>query len=438
MTEDPNATRRRPGRDALCPRAVGTTRRDLVRYAGAAAGGVALGGWHQARAGEPVTEAPSSATSTAQGQPFYGPHQAGVLTPRPATGLVAAFDVLATSRAELERLFRTLTERCAFLMRGGPIATLDPRFPPPDSGLLGSVVQPDDLTMTVAVGASLFDDRFGLAAHRPSELRTMAGFANDALERERCHGDLLLQICSNTADTNIHALRDIIKTMPDLLLLRWKQEGTVPVRPAGAAHGSARNFLGFKDGSANPDVTDRVLMERIVWVDPGRGEPAWTVGGTYHVVRLIRMFVERWDRTPLREQETIFGRDKMSGAPLGLPTRDEFTDPAFATDPHGKRIPLDSHIRLANPRKPGTDASLILRRPFNYSAGVTRAGQLDMGMLFICFQGSLEAGFLTVQGRLNGEPLEEYIKPVGGGYFFTLPGVAAASGYLGQSLIEAA
>ncbi|RUP92106.1 deferrochelatase/peroxidase EfeB, partial [Corynebacterium propinquum] len=41
------------------------------------------------------------------------------------------------------------------------------------------------------------------------------------------------------------------------------------------------------------------------------------------------------------------------------------------------------------------------------------------------------------QTRLNGEPLEEYLKPVGGGYFFTLPGVTGPKDFLGRTLLAA-
>jgi deferrochelatase/peroxidase EfeB len=153
-------------------------------------------------------------------------------------------------------------------------------------------------------------------------------------------------------------------------------------------------------------------------------------------VRIIRNFVERWDRTPLGEQETIFGRDKTTGAPLGK--TGEHDDPDYAGDPHGKRIPMDAHIRLANPHTPQSLASRILRRGFNYSRGISKSGQLDMGLLFICFQSDLDAGFIAIQERLNGEPLEEYIKPTGGGYFFVLPGVRDAGGYLGEGMLAAA
>jgi deferrochelatase/peroxidase EfeB len=61
-----------------------------------------------------------------------------------------------------------------------------------------------------------------------------------------------------------------------------------------------------------------------------------------------------------------------------------------------------------------------------------------MGLLFVCFQADLAAGFLTVQARLNGEQLEEYIKPVGGGYFFVLPGVRSKDDFFAEGLLRAA
>ena len=376
--------------------------------------------------------------------PFHGAHQAGVVTPRPQFAMIVSFDVLSPERSNLERLFRTLTQRIAFLTKGGPAAIADPKFPPPESGLLGASVVPGRLTMTVGLGASLFDERFGLARLKPRQLTRMPSFPNDALELDQAHGDLLLQICSDSEDVNIHALRDIIKHTPGDLSVRWKIDGFQP--GASQRRETERNLLGFKDGTANPASSDEALMKQLVWVQKGRGEPAkaepakaepdWAAGGTYQVVRIVRNFVERWDRTPLHEQQSIIGRYKASGAPLGLAKEHDVPD--YASDPEGKAMPLDAHIRLANPRTAETASSIILRRPYNYSRGVTRAGQLDMGLLFVCFQSDLEKGFIAVQQRLNGEPLEEYIKPVGGGFFYVLPGVPSDSGYLGEGLFAAA
>lgn len=387
--------------------------------------------------GGQVADAPKS-VHTQERVAFVGRHQAGVTTPRPSAGMIATFFVLAETPTDLERLFHTLSERIAFLTVGGRQPDLDPKLPPAGSGILGPVVQPDGLTITVSVGASLFTADLGLAALKPRQLRQMQAHSNDALDAALCHGDLSIQFCANTPDTNIHALRDIIKNTPDLLVMHWKQEGTVPPIPAvpGQPAESARNFLGFRDGSANPDSSDGAVMDRIVWVQPGKGEPDWATGGSYQAVRIIRNLVERWDRTPLGEQQAIMGRLKASGAAMdgGLTEHDP---PDFSRDPQGVKTPLNAHIRLANPRTAESQANLILRRPFNYSNGVTKSGQLEMGLLFICYQADLEAGFVTVQKRLDGEPLEEYIKPIGGGFFFTLPGVRDEHDWLGRSLIEA-
>lgn len=431
---------------AVKPNMVDGNRRSVLKGLGLAAFGCPFAAAATARAettpAHHVTDAPVANVASANDKvAFLGKHQAGITTPRPANGMVASFDVLAETPEELEALFKTLTDRIAFLTQGGPPPELDPRLPPADSGIVGPVVRPDALTVTVSLGSSLFENREWLKPLKPLRLSRMKKFKNDALDASLCHGDLTLQICANTQDTTIHALRDIIKNTARQLVLKWKQEGNVPViaTPPGAVAESARNFLGFRDGTANPDAGDDEMMEKVVWVGPERGEPEWALGGSYQLVRIIRNFVERWDRTPLKEQELIFGRTKVEGAPLDQRNGGEFAAPHYDDDPEGKLTPLNSHIRLAMPRtaKDQLTENLILRRPFNYSNGVTKSGQLDQGLLFICYQGDLEKGFITVQRRLDGEPLEEYIKPIGGGYFYTLPGVRDASDYLGSTLIAA-
>jgi len=406
-------------------------RRSLLRGAGLFGGGLLAGGlgagaWF-GKLAKPVDPAQ-------QVVPYRGRHQAGITTPAAQEAIFIALDVLAKDRQGLQATLQLLTERIAFLTQGGPAPVDHPKMPPPDSGLLGSNISADGLSITVAAGASLFDQRFGLQAQRPRQLSQMQAFANDALDASWCDGDLLLQCCANSRETVIHAVRDIIKHSPDKLAARWKMDGFLP---AGAVRHSSTpiNLFGFKDGTGNPDTADAAQMDALVWVDDKDKEPAWAKGGSYVAIRLIRFTLEQWDRTPLGEQQGIFGRDKASGAPLGK--AHEFDDPGFAADPHGQQVPLDSHMRRAEPRQHGRHDARLLRRSYSYSLGLTKSGQLDMGLVFICFQSNLQTGFIATQHRLDGEPLEEYIKPFGGGYFFALPGVSG-SDYLGASLLQAA
>jgi len=371
--------------------------------------------------------------------PFRGPHQTGITHPSNAQGLLAALTVTARDRDALREVFRTLSTEIQRLMEGEPYEERGPSFPPLHTGAVGNPPPPADLTITLSVGASLFDDRYGLADRRPQHLVEMPFLANDKLDPARSHGDLLITISSYHEDLNLFALRQLMRVTRRDLVLRWMLDGynrrtdtTHDAAPDGRNGGGAgvRNLMGFVDGTANL-TTDDGPLERYVWIGPDDGEPAWAVGGSYHVVRVIRMFVEFWDRTRLAEQEALIGRRKATGAPLDGVV--ELDVPDYAADPDGEITPLDAHIRLANPRTPETEGSLLLRRGINYSRGFDADGHLDQGLAFVSFQRRLQQ-FLETQARLAGEPLEEYIEPQGGGFYFALPGPSGGR-WLGQDLL---
>jgi deferrochelatase/peroxidase EfeB len=412
---------------------VDVNRRNFLKgtAAGAAgtalAGGVLIGG---ARADADAANAGQGAPAEEASYPFHGARQSGVLTPGPSGKqpytCVAAFDSTAADKAALAGLLRTITARARFLTAGGTPPNLGVSQPPSDSDVLGPVVPADGLTVTVSAGSSLFDDRYGLGAAKPLKLKPMTVFPNDSPEPAWLHGDLLVQFCANHPDTVHHAIRDLTRHTRGGMQLRWKMEGyNSPPRPSG----TARNLLGFKDGTANPAGT---LATDLVWVDDA-AEPAWTANGSYLVVRLIRMLVEFWDRVSINEQEGMFGRRRDTGAPLDGTS--EFDAPNYQADPHGYVIPLDSHIRLANPRTPQTASQRLIRRSYNYDLGVDLNGNLQAGHIFIAYQQDVDRQFETVQRRLVNEPLVDYVQPFGGGYFFTLPGVRDTTDWYGKSML---
>jgi deferrochelatase/peroxidase EfeB len=417
----------RPGRRSFLRGLVG-----VGAAAGVAGGAVAGCAAHPPRAARPAAVGPGDPAARLAAVPFHGRHQAGIL-PRPQQQVaVVSFNVTAPGRGELTDLFRTLTDRARFLTAGGTPPPTGITGPPSDSGVLGPVIGPDGLTITVGVGASLFDDRYGLAGRKPAHLTAMRPFPDDELDPAQCQGDLSLLLAAGSTDTVLHALRDITRNTRGAIQVRWRIDGfSSPPRPVGT---TPRNLMGFMDGIANPDTSEAAEMDRLVWAQPSaRGEPSWTAGGSYQVIRLIRMFVEFWDRVSIIEQQNMFGRRRDNGAPLDADS--EFAIPNYAADPNGAVIPLDAHIRLANPRTPQTASSRILRRGYNYDRGVDAVGDLDMGLIFTCYQQDLKRQFETVQQRLIGEPLVDYISPFGGGYFFALPGVADASDYYGRALL---
>jgi deferrochelatase/peroxidase EfeB len=332
-----------------------------------------------------------------------------------------------------------------------------PDYPPADNtGELGfDNLNDGHLSIMVGIGASLFElegkDRFGLAAQKPLALTAMPhDLRGDRLDPTQIHGDLLLQITSDHALYNMHALRDILRHTKGQLNPRWVQPGFQRFFQAPTGHATARGLLGFKDGTANLDVKDTQLMEQVVWT--GSEEPYWAQGGTYIAVRKIREQIERWDRLTLSHQEAAIGRTKRDGVTLdnassSSDSSQETKLPDYTNDPNGSKMPLNSHIRKANPRQGAeTDKRRMLRRGYLYFNGVDKAGLLDAGFLFMGFCRNVQAQFEFVkrnymtnpnypQSNTGKQDLDEYLFAVGGGYFFVPPGVKGAERFLADALL---
>ncbi|MFF7892603.1 Dyp-type peroxidase [Streptomyces sp. NPDC007907] len=243
---------------------------------------------------------------------------------------------------------------------------------------------------------------------KPRHLKRMPSFAGDVLDPVQSHGDLLLHITGSSARAVRQAAEQMLRALPQQQV-RWRADGTRPENRAEDGRGLARNPFHFTEGHGNP-ATASEITERAI-IRAGQGEPSWAVGGSYEVIRIIRLATDFWDRDTQEEQERIIGRRRNGRWLDGTPSTERAI---FATDPHGKITPLDAHVRRAapNPRTPPP----MVRRSYNYH----RAPD-DQGLIFSCFQSDLEKGFEAVQRRLQGEAMSRYTLTTGGGYFFVPP-----------------
>ncbi|HEX4673449.1 MAG TPA: Dyp-type peroxidase, partial [Solirubrobacteraceae bacterium] len=209
-------------------------------------------------AGASADGAPTTAGGAAAGsdlearEPFTGVHQSGVLSHAPAHATLVAMDSFAPDRKTLQAALKALSNRAAQLTTGGPVPLLEVDAPPADSGTLGPDNAPDALTITISLGASLFDDRYGLAAKRPRELTEMPTFPVDRLDPSITHGDLLLQICAQHRDTVVHTVRELMRTVRGAFQQRWAIDGFSSANRGPTQKSSPRNLFAFRDGTANP------------------------------------------------------------------------------------------------------------------------------------------------------------------------------------------
>jgi deferrochelatase/peroxidase EfeB len=369
--------------------------------------------------------------------PFHGEHQAGVVTPAQDRMHFVSLDVTTSKRAELIELLCEWTEAARRMTAGGEAAEDgavggSPQEPPGDTGEALDLPA-SALTLTVGFGGSLFDDRFGLARARPAALADLPRFPRDDLDPARCGGDLCIQACANDPQVAVHAVRNLVRIGFGSVAVRWSQLGFGRTSSTSKAQTTPRNLFGFKDGTKNLKAEDPVALREHVWVQPGDG-PDWMAGGSYLVARRIRMHIEIWDRTPLAEQETIVGRTKGSGAPLGQLA--EFDPPDLHVRGAGGEpvIPADAHIRLASPES--LDGVRILRRGYNFVDGSDGQGHLDAGLFFVCFARDPHRQFVPMQHALSSkDSMMEYLEHNGSALFACPPGVQPG-GFWGDTLFR--
>jgi deferrochelatase/peroxidase EfeB len=77
----------------------------------------------------------------------------------------------------------------------------------------------------------------------------------------------------------------------------------------------------------------------------------------------------------------------------------------------------------------------ILRRSYNYTDGLDADGQLDAGLIFICYQNDPEH-FVRIQRRLGAsDRLNEYISHIGSA-LFAVPPAPREGHYLAEGLFS--
>ncbi|HZA10751.1 iron uptake transporter deferrochelatase/peroxidase subunit [Mycobacterium sp.] len=418
----------------------GLSRRRLFGAAGVTAavvGAAGAGAWAgRAAAAEAAPEDLHRAV------PFRGERQAGIITPAQDRMHFCAFDITTGSRDDVVSMLKEWTRLAERMTTGqetvpnGAVG-LNPHAPPSDTGEALNLPA-SALTLTIGFGPSFFEkdgkDRFGVADRRPVPLADLPKFPNETMDPARCGGDICVQACANDPQVAVHAIRNLARVAFGTAAVRWSQLGFGRTSSTTRSQQTPRNLFGFKDGTRNIKAEDTDKLNNHVWVARGDGAD-WLTGGTYLVTRRIRMRIENWDRTALKEQERVIGREKGSGAPHGY--TDEFA-PLDLASRDGRSKPLidvDAHVRLASAEQLG--GIEILRRGYNFTDGSDGFGHLDAGLFFIAFVRNPVTQFIPLQAQLSSaDALNEYITHTGSAVFACPPGLREgdSSAYWGSTL----
>ncbi len=411
------------------------TRRELLSWAGLSAA-AAISGPKLAFASE------AKSASVSGGRAFLGEHQPGIVDDMQRHTYFVAFDVTTTERSELIGMLQRWTQIAAASMSQPERFDRKADRQKPDP-VLGEAVGLGlaNLTVNFGFGPTFFKkegvDRFGISDKQPEALADLPRFAGDQLVPERTGGDVFVQVCADDFMVVESAIRRFARAAKDVAEMRWGQPGF-----AGGfqKHTTPRNQMGFLDGTINVKPTDPKAMKKFVWV--GKEAPQWLQGGTYMVIRPIRISLDHWDEMKIAFQEETMGRHKISGAPIGKKAEKESLD-LDRVDKEGNPVTAEfSHAAMSAPEMNG--GAEILRRAYNYDNGIAKFAErwppwrqlmtFDAGLLFQCYQRDPRTGFIQIFAKMaQFDMLQQFTTHVGGGVFACPRGVKPGE-YIGQDL----
>ncbi|MEU9338051.1 Dyp-type peroxidase [Streptomyces sp. NPDC048290] len=333
---------------------------------------------------------PSSPSPPSGAVAVTGRHQAGVLLPQRAQPHLLALVADLDATAEPGPLLAELGETVRALTAGS-----DPR-------LLG--LPPGDLTVTIGVGPRLVRTA-GAALPGAADL---PGFTRERIDSRARGGDLLLQICAGDPLLVPIVAVALLDQAGDRLGERWRQFGRRGTEvPVAGERSAPRNLLGFVDGIVGPHTSAE--QERDLWL----AGPPEVAGGTLAVVRRMELDLTRFAALSVAEQEAVFGRRRASGVPLS--GGDIASAPGLgAKTPEGRYlVPVDAHVRRANPTVVGVGH--MLRRSYSIDDPAP-------GLLFISFQNDLRTFTATLTRMETSDALLPFTTTTASGTFLILPG----------------
>jgi len=166
-------------------------------------------------------------------------------------------------------------------------------------------------------------------------------------------------------------------------------------------------------------------------------------GGTYVVVRRIRMNLDKWDATSVATQERIIGRHKRSGAPLGRSAEFDALDLSAKGVDGEPIVPLDAHVRIASPQENWHNT--MLRRSYSYNddalvpgtSSASNSSTFDAGLFFVAYQQNPRLAFIPIYAELAArDALGPFTVHTGSTIAAIPPGAQNPGSWIGEQLLS--